>query len=268
MVGTGKVGRVRVGTRGGRAVRVIGALILRETAARFGRSAGGYAWALAEPVGGIVLLSVAFAFIAPKPPLGPSFMLFYATGIIPFMMYNSITVALMAALAANRGLMIYPVVRPLDLLLARATLEALTQTLVAVLILVPLVLVAPTPPEIVADRIVAGLALAFALGLGVGTFNAAIAGLWPTWRQIWSILNRPLFVLSGILFTTRSLPSGLRDLLAWNPVTHAIETLREGLYGPDPQGFAQPGLALAPALALFLAGAVIIARCGRKMPGI
>ncbi len=44
-------------------LRVLAALIIRETSARFGRSWGGYIWAIAEPTGGIVLLSVAFSLI-------------------------------------------------------------------------------------------------------------------------------------------------------------------------------------------------------------
>ena len=39
-------------------LRVIYALILREMGAKFGRSAGGYAWAIAEPLGGILLLAI------------------------------------------------------------------------------------------------------------------------------------------------------------------------------------------------------------------
>jgi len=245
--------------------RVIGALILRETCARFGRAFGGYAWALAEPVGGIVLLSLAFALIAPKPPLGSSFMLFYASGIIPFMMYNSITTALLGALAANRGLLSYPAVRPQDVLFARAVLEGMTQATVAAAILVPLALMLPHRPEIDADRIALSLSLGFALGLGAGTLNAALAGFFATWRQVWSVLNRPLFVVSGILFTARGLPPGLARIVSWNPITHVIECMREGLYGPDPLGFVAAGYVLAVAAALFLAGAGLIVIHGRKM---
>ena len=48
-------------------LRVIAALIIRDMSARFGRSAGGYFWALAEPLGGILLLSVAFQFALRSP---------------------------------------------------------------------------------------------------------------------------------------------------------------------------------------------------------
>ncbi len=59
-------------------LRVIFALMVREMATRYGRSWGGYFWALAEPVGTIAILSLAFSQFIRTPALGDSFMLFYA----------------------------------------------------------------------------------------------------------------------------------------------------------------------------------------------
>ena len=64
-------------------LRVLFALMVREMGTTFGRSWGGYFWAIAEPLGGILLLSLAFGLALRTPPLGSSFMLFYATGYIP-----------------------------------------------------------------------------------------------------------------------------------------------------------------------------------------
>ena len=70
-------------------LRVIFALVVREMGTKFGRSAGGYLWAVAEPLGGIVLLAIAFSLALRAPPLGTSFILFYATGTVPFGMFNT-----------------------------------------------------------------------------------------------------------------------------------------------------------------------------------
>ena len=76
------------GSPGSAALRVVSALVVREMGTSFGRSAGGYFWAVVEPLGGIVLLAIAFSMALSTPPMGTSFMLFYATGIVPFGMYN------------------------------------------------------------------------------------------------------------------------------------------------------------------------------------
>ena len=64
-------------------MRVLFALVVREMSTKFGRSWGGYIWAIAEPLGGILLLTIAFSFAFRKPPLGSNFALFYATASSP-----------------------------------------------------------------------------------------------------------------------------------------------------------------------------------------
>ena len=91
------------------------ALVVREMSTKFGRSYGGYIWAIAEPLGGIVLLNIAFSLTVRRPPLGTNFPLFYATGIIPFFLFTGVSErGGHAAIATNRGLLHYPVVSPLD----------------------------------------------------------------------------------------------------------------------------------------------------------
>ena len=69
-------------------LRVIAALVLRGMGARNSRSAGGYLWAILEPLGTTLLLALAFSLMLRSPPLGTSFILFYATGILPFRHYR------------------------------------------------------------------------------------------------------------------------------------------------------------------------------------
>ena len=45
----------------------------------------------------------------------------------------------------------------------------------------------------------AGFTMAGLLGLGVGTINCVLFGLFPTWRHFWNVLTKPLFVVSGVL---------------------------------------------------------------------
>ena len=64
-------------------LRVIHALIIRETRTRFGDSRLGYGWALIEPILHIALLSAVFSLLMHgKPPIGSHFFIFYFTGLI------------------------------------------------------------------------------------------------------------------------------------------------------------------------------------------
>lgn len=248
------------GAQGPRRMRVLAALAIRETTARFGRSWGGYLWALAEPVGGIAILAFAFSFVVARPPLGDSFIFFYATGIVPFLMYAAVAQGAMNAISANRNLMAYPAVTALDAILARGALDTLTHTAVAAIVFGALLASIGAPQTPAPAAVALALALAAALGLGVGTLNAVLIGFFPAWRQVWSVINRPLFIASGVLFNLASLPAELRAILWFNPVAHVIAIFRTGFYGPEqalPGGFA---LTLFVAGGLFVSGAMLVRR--------
>lgn len=114
---------LRVGAVRHQTLRVIFALILREASTRFGRSVGGYFWSIAEPAGGILLLSVAFSFLLRSPPIGSSFFLFYASGVVPLVFFTTLSGALAQSIQSNRGLLTYPVVTIPDVMVARTLLE-------------------------------------------------------------------------------------------------------------------------------------------------
>lgn len=240
--------------------RVIAALLVRETCARFGAAWGGYVWAIAEPLGGIVLLSVAFSYLVQKPPVGTSFMFFYATGLIPFLAYNSVANGAMSALVTNRGLLAYPVVTALDTILARALLDTLTYIVIAAIFFPGLIAALHLHVAFDPASFALSLALAAALGLGVGTTNALVAGIFPAWRHVWSVLNRPMFLISGVVFTFDTVPPDLRTVLWLNPVSHPIAVMRAAFYGPDEGLYASVVYVAAVALALFVAGGFLIGR--------
>ena len=122
-------------------LRVLLALMVREMGAKFGRSAGGYFWAIAEPLGGIVMLALAFSVALRSPPIGTSFMFFYATGMIPFSLYRNVEGAAASAVRSNRGLLTYPVVTPLDAVLANFILGTLTMMVVGAILFTGIILV-------------------------------------------------------------------------------------------------------------------------------
>jgi capsular polysaccharide transport system permease protein len=241
-------------------LRVVGALVLRESMSRFGRSWGGYGWALAEPVGGIVVLTLAVSLVASAPPLGTSFPFFYATGLVAYLAFHGIAGAGPTALQANRLLFAYPAVSPLDVVLARTLLEAMTHATVAALILPALCaglsLHLPFEP-LPALR---GFALAVALGLGTGAANAVISAYWPPWRAVWNVATRPLFLASGVLFTPGTLPPDVVDILWYNPVLHVVTDFRGAFYGPDEADWASPAYVMTLAATLFLGGACVMVR--------
>ncbi len=216
--------------------RTILALILREMSSRYGRSPGGYIWAVVEPMGVILVLSFGFALMLRTPPLGNDFLLFYATGYLPFSMFQKTSKFVMFALNFSSNLLRYPAVTWIDAVAARAILNILTDLLVAYLICAGILMMLDTATALDFGPILLGFGLMALLGTGVGLLNCAILGFFPVWGTIWGIVTRPLLLASGVLWIFRDLPAVAQDVLWWNPLIHAIALVRTGFYSTfEPQ---------------------------------
>ena len=243
-------------------LRVLFALILRDMSAKFGRSVGGYLWAIAEPLGGIVLLAVAFSLALRMPPIGTSFLFFYATGIIPFTLYSDIAASAANAVRGNRGLLNYSVVTPLDAVLAGAILEFLTMGVVALVLFTGIILVDDVTITLEPIRVVRAFVMAAALGIGVGTLNCVLFGFFPTWKNIWGVLTKPLFLVSGVFFTFNSAPPAMQTVLWYNPLSQIIGELRAGFYGSYRADYVSDLYVFGISLSLFVVGAYLLRRHG------
>ncbi|MCV2874602.1 ABC transporter permease [Defluviimonas sp. WL0050] len=212
------------------APRTIFALVLREMATTYGRSPGGYIWAVLEPLGAILILALAFSLLIRHPPLGTSFVLFYSTGYLPFSLYQSLMNAVSRALVFSRPLLMYPAVSWMDALLARAVLNTLTGVTVIYLLMSGIFIFTETNVVVDITRILSATAMAALLGFGVGSVNCLLIGVFPVWEVVWSIFSRPLFLASGILFVYEDLPRTIQSILWFNPLIHIIGEMRTGFY--------------------------------------
>jgi capsular polysaccharide transport system permease protein len=214
-----------------RFVRVQFAMIMREMATSYGKSSFGYLWAILDPIGAIAVLSIAFSLAFGAPALGESFPLFYATGYIPFVVYNTMQQKINGSIRENKQLLFYPRVTYLDAIISRVALTLVTQLLVAVIVFGGIMILYDVDAHVGLADIFAALVAAGVLGLGVGALNCAIVHLFPGWRNMWGILTRPLFLISCIFYLFDSLPQWVQSILWFNPIVHVIGLTRTGFYG-------------------------------------
>lgn len=218
-------------------LRVVSALLIREMASRFGSKPGGYIWALLDPAAYILFLTLIFGAIAHKPALGTSFPLFFATGYICFQFYAAVVSYVNAAIKSNKALLTYPSVAPLDPVFARFLLQIGTTTAVAIIILATVALTLKTPLILDWVAIVEAALLASLLGLGAGLFNNVMFPKFPIYEQIFGIVNRPLFMVTGVFFLPDLIPPPYREMLLINPLAHALMRFRSGFYAEYDSGF-------------------------------
>jgi capsular polysaccharide transport system permease protein len=211
-------------------LRTIGALILREMAGTYGRSPGGYVWAILEPTLGIAVLVMIFSIGFRSPPLGSSFALFYASGMLAMFMFSTTASKVSQAINFSRQLLNYPRVTFLDAILARFLLNVMTQGLIAIIIFGGILLFTETRSTFHLERILSSFAMAASLGLGVGTLLCTLISQHPIWNTVWGVLTRPLVLISGVIILHESIPKPYSTWLDWNPIVHITGEMRRAFY--------------------------------------
>ncbi|WP_413219923.1 ABC transporter permease [Tritonibacter mobilis] len=212
------------------ALRTVAALILREMSTTYGRSPGGYIWVILEPVLGIGLLVAIFSSGFRSPPLGSNFALFYATGLLSMFMFTTTAAKVSQTVNYSRQLLNYPRVTLMDAILARFILNVLTQMVIMVIVLGCILMFTETRSTFHLDRILSSIAMAASLGLGIGLLLCTLISQHPIWQTVWSVLTRPLILISGVIILHETLPQPYSGWLDWNPLVHVSGQMRLAFY--------------------------------------
>lgn len=247
------------------AVRTITALIIREISTTYGRSSMGYLWAILEPVAGIMVLTAIFSVSFHAPPIGKEFALFYASGILPFMAYTSISQKISVSLRFSRPLLFYPGVLFIDAILARLLLNSVTQIIVIFLVLAFIFGFYAIDLAVDFPVLALTLAMTFSLAFGIGTLNCFLLSRYPIWERAWAILNRPLFIISCVFFMFDNVPMPYKDYLLWNPLVHIVGQMRAGIYTTYDASYVSPLYVFGISLTTLALGLLFLRRYYRDI---
>ncbi len=241
------------------------ALMLREMSTRYGRTPGGYIWSVVEPFAAILFLSIGFSLLLRNPSLGTSFLLFYATGYLPFNLYQVLATSVSNSIQYSKPLLKFPAVNWFDAVLARFLLNSLTGILVTALLFTFVLNIVESRAVLHLGPIVEAIGLSMLLGLGVGMLNCPLIGMFPVWEMIWNIITRPLFLASGVIYIYEDLPTLAQNILWYNPLIHVLGLMRTGFYPTYSPTYINPLYVLLVALTLFFFGMLLTRRFNREI---
>lgn len=247
------------------ALRAISALMIREINSTYGRSPGGYVWAVLQPIGMIALLAFGFSLLIRSPSLGTSFVLFYATGFLTYDIYNQLQLKIYKSISYSRPMLAYPRVTWIDAIFARFLLNTLTLSAVFCIVITGVLMVVDDRTVINLVPILIGVTMAVVVGLGVGTLNCLVIGLFPVWEIIWKIISRPMFIASGVLFILEDMPPFAQSILWWNPLIHATGLVRSGFYPTYEPSYVSIGFGFAFAMICFAIGLLFMRTYHQKV---
>ncbi|WP_138422171.1 ABC transporter permease [Maritimibacter alexandrii] len=235
-------------------LRTVGALVLREMSARYGKSPGGYLWAFTAPLLMIVALTFAFGFLHKTPRLGTSFIMYYASGHLVFAIFGQVSGPITAALRFSRPLLRFPTVIWLDTVLARFLLNALTATVVFFLLLFGIASVSGHGLRFDLTPVLCAVGLSVMLGAGFGVFTCWLFMELPIVARLWGFASRPLFIISGVLFLYEDFPDDVQQVLWWNPLIHITSLAKSGIFPKYDPTWVSPLFVVTLALILTVSG--------------
>lgn len=209
---------------------VIGALIIRDVGSRFGRRPINYLLVLALPIGHFVLTAGVWVVLKKPVPIGNSNLIFFATSLLPYVVWVFPFRQIAQAVNTNRPLLYFSRVKIIDIMIARSILEVVTGfVVVCVVTLIVLSFdggLSPKDPFLTLSALLA----AMYFGISFGMFNGMIAAVYPPIALPMMLLSPLMWCSSGAAFMINSIPTPYRDWLAFNPLLQCVEWIRDGYY--------------------------------------
>jgi capsular polysaccharide transport system permease protein len=216
---------------------VVFAIFIRELQARFGKFTLGYLWALLEPLFFVVVLSFLRGRFTGAPLAGIPYVVFFASGVLPFFLFRNIAISCISAVESNQGLFNYQRVKPSDVFAARSLMELLIIVAVSLIVFPSFHLLGQKFSHNDTLLTLAAVALLLMFTSGVALIFTVLGPLWVEAKKVLPMALRPLFFVSGIFFPISSIPTAAREYFLWNPLLHGIELFRASAF----DGFTSTG---------------------------
>lgn len=233
---------------------VLGALILRDMRTRFGRTALGFAIAVAWPLTHLLVMVGIWTAVGKIVPLGTNGTVFFATGIMPYILCLYPGRMMMMAIEQNRPMLLFPAVKVIDIILARAFLEMVTAMCVLIVFCVILFISGvdfmPYKPEIA----ISAIAVTIVYGVSFGLLSCVIMVLFPMWVAVFIALMILQWITSGALQIPNMLPSWALEYMVYNPLFHCVGWLRSAYYDGYADGMLDPFYVIQTSTVLLFIG--------------
>jgi capsular polysaccharide transport system permease protein len=233
--------------------RLIAVIMLRDMRTRFGRTYWHYLVQIGWPLSHLLGIVIAFLIANRILPFGNDSVTYISTGALPYVL--CLYPARLSALTfmQNRAVLAFPIVQPIDVMLARITLEALSACIVCMIYCCGLwALDVDFLPQ---DWAVAltGIYATIFFGISLGVFVMMLAALFGMAGYIIFIMVMiGLYMASGVYIPITVANENIRYLQGFNPMVHLVEWVRSAYFE------MHSPVELSKSYMLFLSGGLLV----------
>ncbi|MCA0401994.1 MAG: ABC transporter permease [Proteobacteria bacterium] len=215
---------------------VIGAIIIRDIHGRMLGNKFSYLKVIFVPLGHLIYLSAFYAFLGRGALLGTDRMVFFASGILPFMIYLYPVRSIVMSIIDNRALLMFPLVRPMDLVIGRSLLEMINSFIIIIILFFGLYILGFSAIPKAPFETITGILITVAFTISFCIPNAIIASMVHGWVQFCVLYCVALYITSGALFLPSHMPKEMVNFMYFNPLAHCVEWVRSGYYETYKEG--------------------------------
>lgn len=243
-----------------------GFLALRDIKVRYKQAIFGVAWAVLQPLAGVIVFTIVFRRLAKIPSEGIPYPVFAFVGLSVWAYVSGATTKATQSLVSNVTLVTkvyFPrLLAPMALVLPG--LLDLVLSLLVLIVLLPVYNVSPGWAILTTPLwLIALVALPLAVGLWLGTLNVAYRDI----NQVITLLVQLWLFVSPVAYPSSLVTGPLRWLYAINPAVGVLDGLRWALIGA-PLSSASTVVSLTVLSVLLVGGVAYFQRSERRFADV
>ena len=236
-------------------------LSARDLRVRYSTSALGYLWSVLDPLVMSGVYWFVFTQVFHRGGIGASpYIVFLISGLLPWVWFNSAVTDLTKAFkrdarlvrstAIPRSIWVTRIVlsKGIEFAFSLPVLALFAVFAVPRVEFTPLILLFPV-----------GILLQTVLLVGLGLLVAPLCALWGDLERTTRLILRALFYASPIIYGLPDLPSPVREIALFNPLSGIFSLYRAGLF-PEEWDLTAAGVAAAMSLAILALGVAVYRR--------
>ena len=211
--------------------RILTAVALIDMKTRFGGSFLSYLIAIAWPLSHLSFIMIGFIASTKLAPMGDDPAVFAGSGLLPYILclYPARLMAL--AVLQNKFLLNLQIVKPIHLIVGRAMVEVLTSLSVCIIFYSVLLLFGVHFLPLDAPSALGAILASIYLGIGIGTVNALLAGLFGPYVVVaFIVLMIGAYLTAGVIVPFAAMSETFRMIAVWNPIFHCVQWFRSTYY--------------------------------------
>lgn len=232
-------------------------LARRDIATRYKRSMLGIAWTMLNPIGMMIVLTVAFSQLFKDIPGYPAYVF---SGLIVWQFFSQTTTAAMVNLVWGGGLL-HRIYLPRTSFALAAVITGMINFLIAMVPLIIVMLILDLPVRISMLFLPVPMLFLVSFALGLGLMISTLAVYFPDVAEMYQIFLAAWMYLTPIFYPESILPDNIHWFITrLNPLYHLVRLFRACIYEGRFPNFSEIWPAMVFSILVLVAGWLIFTK--------